>query len=125
MTPRLVCGFCGHKHTANRSVKSADLQVKIGAPGFEPGTSPTRIAHATMHLPSVFPAKAELCVIGQVIAEAQISRSISSDWAHKSAVCPIGSGPDHWSQWMKLSYGDSPKISSSSDFTSGPIDPGP
>ncbi len=65
------------------------------------------------------------CAIGQVIAEARILRSIPGDWAHKSAVCPIGWGPDHWSQWMKLSYGEPPKISSSSDFTSGPIDPGP
>jgi hypothetical protein len=73
----------------------------------------------------VFPANTLLRVMDAVIAKARIVRAIPADWAHKSPVCPIGLGTDHWSQWMKLSYGGPSEVNSSSDFTSGPTDPAP
>ena len=56
--PDVPCCFCGYQPTANRSVKSAPIcRENIGAPGFEPGTSPTRITREPGSIQQEIPAK--------------------------------------------------------------------
>jgi hypothetical protein len=61
----------------------------IGAPGFEPGTSPTRITRATRPGTQELPANRAFWRRPTGTSDPRIYRWITGDWAQKCALCPI------------------------------------